>query len=50
MYRGRGGNGDRSDGDRLGMETDAVGIGLGWVQCSRGRAGMGFSFCSRADL
>ena len=46
----RGCDGDRCCGDGVGMGTEAVGMGWGWVQCSRGRAGMGFSFCPRADL
>jgi len=31
-------------------KCETVGMGCGWVQCSRGRAGMGFSFCPRGDL
>ena len=27
-----------------------VGMGWGWIQCARGRAGMGFSFYPRTDL
>jgi len=37
-------------GDGVGMGTEAVGKGWEWVQCSQGRAGMGFSFCPHADL
>ena len=50
MLRERCGDENSSDGDRVGIGTEAVGMGWGWVLCSRGWAGMGFSFCPRADL
>jgi len=31
-------------------QCETVGLGWWWVQCSRGPAGMAFSFCPRSDL
>ena len=51
--RGWGGDGDIFCGDGVGTGTEAVGMGSQgwkWVQCSRGRVGIGFSLCLRADF